>query len=75
MGAFEIHGGNKLKGNLIPQGAKNEALQVINAVLVLAAIPAVVFYNHLSAACDRIISDYEAFADEFSTILSRQLGG
>ena len=38
---------------------------------LLAAIPAVVFYNHLSAACDRIISDYEAFADEFSTILSR----
>ena len=42
---------------------------------LLAAIPAVVFYNHLSATCDRIISDYEAFADEFSTILSRQLGG
>jgi len=42
---------------------------------LLAAIPAVVFYNHLSAASDRIISDYEAFADEFSTILSRQLGG
>ena len=41
---------------------------------LLAAIPAVVFYNHLSAASDRIISDYEAFADEFSTILSRQLG-
>ena len=34
MGAFEIHGGNKLKGDLIPQGAKNEALQVINAVLL-----------------------------------------
>jgi biopolymer transport protein TolQ len=42
---------------------------------LLAAIPAVVFYNHLSAASDGIISDYEAFADEFSTILSRQLGG
>jgi len=42
---------------------------------LLAAIPAVIFYNHLSAASDRIISDYEAFADEFSTILSRQLGG
>jgi UDP-N-acetylglucosamine 1-carboxyvinyltransferase len=36
MGAFEIHGGNKLKGDLIPQGAKNEALQVINAVLLTA---------------------------------------
>ena len=42
---------------------------------LLAAIPAVVFYNHLSVGCDRVIAGYEAFADEFSTILSRQLGG
>jgi biopolymer transport protein TolQ len=40
---------------------------------LLAAIPAVVFYNKLSADSDRIISGYESFADEFSTILSRQL--
>lgn len=40
---------------------------------LLAAIPAVVFYNKLSADSDRIIGGYEAFADEFSTILSRQL--
>ncbi|WP_323785638.1 protein TolQ [Thalassovita sp.] len=40
---------------------------------LLAAIPAVIFYNKLSADADRIIAGYEAFADEFSTILSRQL--
>ena len=40
---------------------------------LLAAIPAVVFYNKLSADADRIIAGYEAFADEFATILSRQL--
>jgi len=40
---------------------------------LLAAIPAVVFYNKLSADADRIVSGYEAFADEFATILSRQL--
>ncbi len=34
MNTFEIHGGNKLKGDFIPQGAKNEALQVICAVLL-----------------------------------------
>ena len=34
MGAFEIVGGKKLKGEITPQGAKNEALQVINAVLL-----------------------------------------
>ncbi len=40
---------------------------------LLAAIPAVIFYNKLSADVDQIIGSYEAFADEFSTILSRQL--
>ena len=40
---------------------------------LLAAIPAVIFYNKLSADSDRIIAGYESFADEFSTILSRQL--
>lgn len=40
---------------------------------LLAAIPAVIFYNKLSADNDRIVASYEAFADEFSTILSRQL--
>ncbi|MEO0938712.1 MAG: protein TolQ [Pseudomonadota bacterium] len=42
---------------------------------LLAAIPAVVFYNKLSADSDRIVGGYEAFSDEFATILSRQLDG
>ncbi|MEM7074533.1 MAG: protein TolQ [Pseudomonadota bacterium] len=42
---------------------------------LLAAIPAVIFYNKLSADSDRIVASYEAFADEFATILSRQLDG
>lgn len=40
---------------------------------LLAAIPAVIFYNKLSTDAGRIVAGYEAFADEFSTILSRQL--
>jgi len=40
---------------------------------LLAAIPAVIFYNKLTADSDRIIGGYESFADEFATILSRQL--
>jgi UDP-N-acetylglucosamine 1-carboxyvinyltransferase len=32
--AFEIIGGKPLKGEIVPQGAKNEALQVISAVLL-----------------------------------------
>ncbi|APX12103.1 protein TolQ [Tateyamaria omphalii] len=42
---------------------------------LLAAIPAVIFYNKLSADSDRIVAGYEAFSDEFATILSRQLDG
>ena len=34
MATFEIHGGKKLKGELTPQGAKNEALQILCAVLM-----------------------------------------
>jgi UDP-N-acetylglucosamine 1-carboxyvinyltransferase len=32
--SFEVIGGNKLKGEITPQGAKNEALQIISAVLL-----------------------------------------
>src|ERR1700749_5182407 len=34
MNEFEIIGGTPLKGEIVPQGAKNEALQVISAVLL-----------------------------------------
>ena len=36
MPSFEVTGGNKLKGSITPQGAKNEALQIISAVLLTA---------------------------------------
>ena len=53
MGAFEIIGGKKLKGEITPQGAKNEALLVINAVLltsekvIINNIPDIVDVNKL----------------------------
>jgi UDP-N-acetylglucosamine 1-carboxyvinyltransferase len=34
MDSFEVRGGKKLHGDIIPQGAKNEALQIISAVLL-----------------------------------------
>lgn len=34
MHSFEVQGGKRLKGEIIPQGAKNEALQIISAVLL-----------------------------------------
>ena len=34
MNSFEVIGGKKLSGSITPQGAKNEALQIISAVLL-----------------------------------------
>jgi len=36
MAVFEVTGGKRLKGEITPQGAKNEALQIISAVLLTA---------------------------------------
>jgi UDP-N-acetylglucosamine 1-carboxyvinyltransferase len=53
MSSFEIEGGRFLKGELEPQGAKNEALQVISAVLltsekvVIHNIPDILDVNNL----------------------------
>ena len=40
---------------------------------LLAAIPAVIFYNKFTADSDRLIAGYESFSDEFATLMSRQL--
>src|ERR1035437_3552152 len=53
MSVFEIVGGKKLKGEIIPQGSKNEALQILCAVLltpekvVIGNIPDIVDVNKL----------------------------
>jgi UDP-N-acetylglucosamine 1-carboxyvinyltransferase len=53
MSIFKIRGGKKLKGEIIPQGAKNEALQILSAVLLTAEpvaihnIPNIVDVNKL----------------------------
>jgi len=53
MASFEIYGGKPLKGELIPQGAKNEALQILCAVLLtpekvtISNIPDIIDVNKL----------------------------
>lgn len=53
MGSFEIYGGSPLKGEIIPQGAKNEALQVLCATLltdqevILENLPDIIDVNKL----------------------------
>ncbi|HLR50425.1 MAG TPA: hypothetical protein VK076_07620, partial [Candidatus Sphingobacterium stercoripullorum] len=53
MDAFEIIGGKPLKGEIVPQGAKNEALQILSAVLLtkevmtISNVPDIVDVNRL----------------------------
>ena len=53
MGTFQIEGGHQLKGAIQPQGAKNEALQILCAVLltpqevIINNIPDIVDVNKL----------------------------
>jgi UDP-N-acetylglucosamine 1-carboxyvinyltransferase len=53
MGSFRIEGGHKLQGEIIPQGAKNEAMQIICASLltgeevVIENLPNILDINNL----------------------------
>lgn len=52
----------------------SEAL-IATAMGLFAAIPAVIAYNRFSARVDSLLSNYETFSDEFSSILHRQVHG
>lgn len=49
----------------------SEAL-VATAIGLFAAIPAVIYFNRLSTQVERLLGEYENFADGFLTILQRQ---
>ena len=50
----------------------SEAL-IATAMGLFAAIPAVIAYNRFAARVDMLISRYETFSNEFSSILHRQV--
>lgn len=60
MASFKIEGGKKLRGEIIPQGAKNEALQVLCAVLLspekvsISNIPNILDVNNLIALLQKM---------------------
>lgn len=60
MSTFIIEGGHRLKGEITPQGAKNEALQVICATLLTAEevriqnIPNILDVNNLIALLEQM---------------------
>lgn len=60
MGTFKIEGGHQLKGKIQPQGAKNEALQILCAVLLtdqeikIDNIPDIIDVNKLIALLKKL---------------------
>ncbi|HTF82360.1 MAG TPA: hypothetical protein VL947_11565, partial [Cytophagales bacterium] len=68
MASFEIQGGTRLKGELIPQGAKNEALQILCAVLLTSEpvtihnIPNIVDVNKLI----ELLADFGVVVEKLS---------
>ena len=60
MSSFIVEGGHQLKGKIQPQGAKNEALQILCAVLLTAEeikidnIPEIIDVNKLIALLKKL---------------------
>ena len=49
-----------------------EAL-IATAIGLFAAIPAVIFYNRYTTKVDQLITNYETFSEEFTSVLHRQI--
>ena len=67
MASFKVKGGNQLRGELIPQGAKNEALQIISAVLITEEKVIIEKYFGLNG----IESNLEDLGEEFNCTKER----
>jgi len=72
MNAFTAIAASSNTSLAVVAGPIAEAL-FATAIGLVAAIPAVIAYNKLSADAGKMVGRLEGFADEFSTILSRQL--
>ena len=77
MGSFKIKGGKKLSGSIFPQGAKNEALQVLCATLltdskvVINNLPNIIDVNNLISILKKLgvsINRIEKGSYEFQTL-------
>lgn len=70
MEYFEIQGGRRLNGTIVPQGAKNEALQILSATLLtpetvtISNIPDIRDVNMLIQLIGRLGSKVEKLADD-----------
>ena len=67
MSSFEVIGGKQLKGSIVPQGAKNEALQILSAV-VLTKEPVTISNIPDIPAC---YGGFETLAEHLASNLTR----
>jgi UDP-N-acetylglucosamine 1-carboxyvinyltransferase len=73
MSSFEVTGGKRLKGEITPQGAKNEALQIISAVLLTAEkvtirnIPDILDVNRLIELLEMLNVKIERISNDVCT--------
>ena len=72
MTSFQAIAGSKSTNLAVVAPGIAEAL-LATAIGLLAAIPAVIAYNKLTNDANKIVAKLEGFADEFSSILSRQV--
>ena len=74
MGTFKIEGGHRLKGSIQPQGAKNEALQILCAVLLtpekvtINNIPDIIDVNKLIALLVKLGVKVEKLVEDVYTL-------
>ena len=79
MGTFKIEGGHQLKGSIQPQGAKNEALQILCAVLLtpekvtINNIPDIIDVNKLITLLGNLGVKIEKLSEGTYTFLADQL--
>lgn len=72
MTSFQAIAGSKSTNLAVVAPGIAEAL-LATAIGLVAAIPAVIAYNRFSGEAGKLTARMEAFADEFSAILSRQI--
>ena len=74
MGAFKVTGGVSLSGSIQPQGAKNEALQILCAVLLtpepvtIHNIPNIIDVNKLIQILEKLGVKIEKHSDNSYTL-------
>lgn len=79
MASFIIEGGHKLHGEITPQGAKNEALEVISAILltdepvVMHNVPDILDVNHLINLLSKMGVDVKKTGDHDWTFHAAKL--